>query len=653
MNGFIHFSMKNVAAVIIIIVLLLGGGLYSASTLKVENMPDISIPWVIVTASYPAPPQDVMDEVTKPIEDKIANVEGIDSLTSTSSDSMSMITVQFKQNTDIDKKKQEIEALLQDVSLPNTATRPKASTIGFSSIPAMYLAVYAGDGMSQTELDKLYEDTIEPGFKSIKGADHIDSVGVRETTIDIQLDVDALSVYGLTPAQVSASIRAALSDGAIGAVEFDGDAKMARVTGDLNSLYALQHLEMDSPKGQTLLLNDISEIRAISEFDFIARLDGQPAIGINLYKTSGANAVEFSDDANAWIAKLGQTMPNIKFKTVYDSADVVRESISGLLREGIVGALLASLMILVFLRNVRMTLIVLVSIPLSVLITLILMSYFGITLNIMSLGGMFIAVGRIVDDSIVVIENTYSSLQKAQERSESVILLATRQVAMAITSSTLATVAVFAPIGLLSGMIGEFFRPFAVTVACSLMASLLVALTVIPMMAKLLVLRSGKIKHHDEKRKDRITAMYERALSWCLSHRIKTLLVSGLLFIVTVVATIPTLAIEFFPADGVDRKMNFTLKLPYGTSLESTDLQAKQIEALLSEAKDDAGEPLFTFVESLVGYGGDGNDKQVVYRAQFYTAVNENADPEPIKKRYVDLISAQLPQGSEFKSDSL
>ncbi|GAA3409336.1 efflux RND transporter permease subunit [Paenibacillus hodogayensis] len=649
MNGFIKFSMKNVAAVIIIIILLFSGGMYSASKLKVENMPNISIPWIIITSSYPAPPKDVMDKVTKPIEDKIANVEGINTLQSTSSDSMAMITIEFKQNTNIDKKKQEIEDLLQDVGLPETATRPKASTVGFSSIPAMYLAAYADEGMSQSELDKIYKDTIEPGFKSIRGVDHVDSVGVREMTMDIQLNVDAMTVYGFTPAQVSGAIRTALSDGAIGAVEFDGNARMARVSGDMNSLYALQNLELVSPKGQTLLLKELSSIQAISEFDFIARLDGQPAIGVNLYKTSGANAVEFSDDARALIAKLAKSEPQVKFTTVYDGADVVRESISGLLREGIIGALLASLMILLFLRNIRMTLIVLVSIPLSVVMTLIMMHYLGITLNIMSLGGMFIAVGRIVDDSIVVIENTYTNLQKAQERNESVILLATRQVAMAITSSTLATVAVFAPIGLLSGMIGEFFRPFAVTVACSLMASLIVALTVIPMLAKLLVLKSGNIKHHDEHKRDRVTSFYEKALNWSLTHRIKTLVISGLLFVITVVATIPMLAIEFFPEDGVNRNMTFNMKLPYGTSLESTDLQAKKIEELLRETKDASGEPTFTYVEALVGYGGDGSDKQIPYRAQFYTAVNERTDPEPVKKRIIDLILADLPQGSEFK----
>jgi multidrug efflux pump subunit AcrB len=651
MKGIIGFSMKNVSAVIIAIALLFGGGIYAATTLKVENMPDVSFPIVMITTSYPAPPKDVMDEVTKPIEDKLANVEGLDLLSSTSSDNMSMIIAQFEQSVDVDEKKQEIDSLLQDVRLPGTAARPKAATFGFASIPAMYLAVYAGDGMSQTELDKLYKDEIGPGFESIKGVDHIDSVGERETSVDIQLSADTLSSYGLTPSQVSGAIKSALSNGAIGSVEFDGNAKMARVTGDLDSLYSLENLEIASPKGQTLLLKELAQIKAVSESEFIARIDGKPAVGIHLYKTSDANAVDFSDAANELIAKWEQQLPNVTFKKVYDSADDVRESISGLLKEGIIGAVLASLMILLFLRNVRMTLIVLVSIPLSVLITLLLMSYFGITLNIMSLGGMFIAIGRIVDDSIVVIENTFTNLQKAQERNESVILNATRQVAMAITSSTLATVGVFAPIGMVSGIVGGFFRPFAVTVACALLASLLVALTVIPMMAKLLVLRSGKIGHHDENAKSKLTTLYERALTWSLSHRIKTLLVSGLLFVVTVAVTVPMLKVAFIPDSSAERQMSYTIKLPYETSLESTNQQTSQIESMLREAKDASGEPLFTFVESLVGYNND--DEQVAYIAQIYTEVNANAEPDQVKKQFGDMILAGLPSGSEVTPGSL
>ncbi|MCS7458976.1 efflux RND transporter permease subunit [Paenibacillus doosanensis] len=651
MNKLTSFSMKNVAAVFIIIALLMGGGLYAASTLKVENMPDVSFPVVLISTTYPGPPTDVMEQITKPLEDKVANIEDLDSLTSTSSDNVSTIIVQFKQDVDTDKKKQDIESLVQEVNLPSTAERPKVSTFGFASIPAYYLAIYADNGMSQTELDQLYEDQIKPGFESMQGIDHVDSIGSRETTMDIQLNADALNSYGLTPAQVTASIRSALSSGPIGSVDFDGNTKMARVTGDLDSLYNLEQMELQTASGGTITLKEIAVIKAVTDSEFNARLDGKPAIGIHLYKTKSANAVNFSDDADKLIEGWQQSMPGVTFKAIYNSADEVNESVHGMLKEGISGALLASLMILLFLRNARMTLIVLVSIPLSILITLLMMSQLHITLNIMTLGGMFIAVGRVVDDSIVVIENIYSALQKAQERNESVIKLATKQVAMAITSSTLATVGVFAPIGLVSGIAGEFFRPFAITLACALLASLLVALTVIPMMAKLLVLKGGRIKHHDESHRGRLQAWYERVLKWCLNHRIKTLLVSGLLLVVTLATVVPNLAVSFIPEGSSERQMYFSIKLPYETSIESTDEQTKQIEAMLRDAKDGSGQPLFTYVEALVGYGGKTD--QVAYQSEVYTEVNETADPDQVRDQYKKLILDELPKGSEVTPKTL
>jgi multidrug efflux pump subunit AcrB len=442
-----------------------------------------------------------------------------------------------------------------------------------------------------------------------------------------------------------------MANGSVGVVKFEGNAQIARVKGELSSLYELEHLEIAAPGGQTLLLKDLAEIVAVNDSNFIARMDGMPAIGIHLYKSSGMNAVEFSNATKALIERWEADIPGITFNNVYDSADEVRESISGLLREGMFGIVLASLMILLFLKNIRMTLIVIVSIPLSILITLIFMNSMNITLNIMSLGGMFIAVGRVVDDSIVVIESIYANLQKAQKRNESVILMAVRQVAMAITSSTLVTVGVFLPIAFVTGIIGGFFRPFAVTVACALLASLLVSLTVIPMMAKLMVLKDKKGGHSEEHQEGKTIKLYEKILVWSLNNRFKTLLFSGLLLIMTVVITVPSLPKTFMPDGEPDPQMNFTIKLPYETSFDTTDLQAKQIESLMREAKDESGEPLFTFVEALVGY--NSSEDRYPYIVEIITEANANADSEAVKERYTNLIAAQLPQGSEVLPGSL
>ncbi|MEC0229012.1 efflux RND transporter permease subunit [Paenibacillus alba] len=653
MNRLTHFSMKNVSALFIIMIMLFVGGLYSATQLKVENMPNVSFPVVAVTTTYTGAPKDVMDEITDPIEEKLANLEDLDSMQSTSSDNFSMVIIMFKQNVDVDKKKQAVQDMLAEVKLPATAGAPKASTFGAASFPSNYLVAYANDGVSQTELDKSFKDKIKPGLEGIKGIDHMDVIGARSTSLDIELDASALDVYGLSPGMVSNAITSAAAASPIGSVEISGNNKMTRVTGNLSSLFNLEQVEITTPKGDIVLLNQVAKVKAITESDFNGRLDGKPAIGMILYKAGSANAVEFSGSIEKMIGEWEHTLPNITFKNTYNSADQIKESIAGLVREGIVGAILASLMILIFLRNVRMTLIVLVSIPLSILITLLLMSQLGLTLNTMTLGGIFIAVGRVVDDSIVVIENIYASLEKAQERKESVIALATKQVSMAITSSTLATVGVFAPLALVTGVIGGFFRPFALTIACALLSSLIVALTVIPMLSKLLVLRSKPGKgHHDENKPTRLTTFYEKVLTWSLTNRIKTLLISLLLLVVTVAGTVPFLSVAFLPAAAPSTTLYFQLKLPYATSFEATDAKTKEIETFFLGAKDSTGEPVFKFVEGLVGYAGK-DDERTPYASQIFVQLNDKVDPTLVTAEMKAYILSELPNGSEVESKSM
>ncbi|MCY9664167.1 efflux RND transporter permease subunit [Paenibacillus alginolyticus] len=653
MNRLTQFSMKNVSALFIIMIMLFVGGFYSSTQLKVENMPNVSFPVVAVTTTYTGAPKDVMDEITAPIEEKLANIEDLDSMSSTSSDNFSTIIIMFKQNVDIDKKKQAVQDMLAQVSLPATAGAPKASTFGAASFPSNYLVAYAKDGVSQTELDKSFKDKIKPGLEGIKGIDHMNVIGSRSTSLDIELDAAALDVYGLSPALVSNAINSAATKSPIGSVEISGNNKMTRVTGNLSSLYDLEQVEITTPKGDIVTLAQVSKVKAITESNFNGRLDGKPAIGMILYKAGSANAVDFSGSIEKQIHEWETTLPNITFKNTYDSADQIKTSIAGLVREGVVGAVLASLMILIFLRNIRMTLIVLVSIPLSILITLLLMSQLNLTLNTMTLGGIFIAVGRVVDDSIVVIENIYASLEKAQERKESVIALATKQVSMAITSSTLATVGVFAPLALVTGVVGGFFRPFALTIACALLSSLIVALTVIPMLAKLLVLRSKPGKgHHDESKPTKLTAFYEKALTWSLKNRIKTLLISGLLLVVTIAATVPFLSVSFLPSSKPSTTMYFQLKMPYATSFEATDAKTKEIEAVLLDTKDSNGEPVFKFVEALVGYAGK-DDERTPYASQIFVQVNDKVNPNQVKDQMKAYILSELPSGSEVVPKSM
>jgi multidrug efflux pump subunit AcrB len=657
MNKLTQFSMKNIAALFIIMLLLLVGGVYSTTTLKVESMPDITFPVVIVTAQYTAPPKDVLDQVTKPIEKAVAGLDGLKNLTSSSQDNFATIILELEQNKKPDDVKKDVESLVANVRLPQGAEKPKVLTAGFASEPVYYMAVYGQDGMNQTELDKVYKDTILPGFESIKGIDHVDSIGNQDSVLTIKLDAGAINNYGLTPLQVSGLIQASLISSPAGSVDFNGNTQMVRVKGQLDSIYNLDNLRISTPKGDTLLLKQIAKIEAISESKYNARLDGKPAIGVLLYKTKDANAVEFANIADKMMADWKNTLQGVSFHIVFNGATSIKDSVRGMVQEGGLGAVLASLMILLFLRNLRMTLIVLVSIPLSILITLLFMNPLGISLNIMTLGGLAIAVGRVVDDSIVVIENIYSQLQKAHDRNESVIKMATQQVSSAITSSTITTVGVFAPIATVSGVVGEVFRPFALTLVCALLSSLLVALTVIPMLAKIMVMKSSKIPHHDETKVGWMASRYKRALLWSLNNRIKTLLIAALTFVLSFVLIVPHLGMAFMPENESDKQMFYQIKMPRDTSFETMNAKSKEIEAMLREAKDAEGKPLFKYNESLVGYNFGTeisiNSDRYAYRTAMFTEVTAITDAKKTVKQYETEILNLLPKGSEVRGQVL
>lgn len=644
------FSMKNIAAVFLMMLLLFLGGIYSATSLKMESMPDISFPYVVIQTQYTAPPKDVLDQITKPIEKAVANIQGLNNMTSTSSDNFSFIVLELKQGVDVEDVKRDVEGLLQNVKLPSQAERPQVLTMGFASQPVYYLAVYGDNGMNQVELDRIYKDTILPAFNAIDGIDHVESIGNEEAVLSIELKANALLSYGLTPQSVSQMIRASLMSSPAGTVDIDGNTQMVRIAGAFDTIYGLEQMKLTAPTGDTLLLSQIAEVKAISESTFKARLNGKPAIGIHLYKTKDANTVEFAEEVDRLIAGWAKTLPNVKFYTFYNSAVDIQHSIDGMVKEGLLGALLASVMILLFLRNFRMTLIVLVSIPLSIFITLLVMSALGITLNIMTLGGMAIAVGRVVDDSIVVIENIYRQLTLRQERNEGVILFATRQVGNAITSSTITTVGVFGPIAFVTGILGEVFRPFAVTVVVAILSSLLVAVTVIPMLAKIMVLHQRALVH-TENQAGKMERLYQSMLTWTLKHRLKTLLITGVVFVVSVAGTIPFLPVSFMPESSADKKMYFDIVMPKETSFEMLDQKMKELEGLMLEAKDEAGEPLFPVVESLIGYSF-GEDR-INYRSMIFAEVSEITDARAALKEWEQRLLYELPKESEVSGTML
>jgi HAE1 family hydrophobic/amphiphilic exporter-1 len=336
-------------------------------------------------------------------------------------------------------------------------------------------------------------------------------------------------------------------------------------------------------KTETVKLGDIATItESAADNTLITRTNGQPSVNIEIIKNPDANVVEVADQVKAKVDELSKANPDVKIQLLFDQSRGVKASIYSMIREGLLGALFAAVVILLFLRNFRTTLISIISIPVSVLTTLILLHQADITLNVMTLGGMAVAIGRVVDDSIVVIENIYRHLMKNPQRDVSIIELATGEVASAITSSTMTTVAVFLPLGFVSGIIGKVFYPFALTVAIALLCSLLVAVTLVPVMAKLMLLRGTKLRVKE--RKNRLGTAYRNALNWALNHRILVMSVATVLLLGSL-ALVPLVGTSFLPADK-DKAIQINLKMPSGTDLAKTDQVTKSIEEKVKAHKE-------------------------------------------------------------------
>jgi len=638
MNRLTQISLKNSAAVLILSMILILGGVYSATTLRVESMPDITFPYLVVSATYPASPSDVLDQVTKPIEKTIAGMDGVRNVVSYSTDNFAQVVVELDQDQNPEQFKTDAESALAAAGLPPSADL-RVFTEGFSTIPVYYMSIVADESVTGEELNRIYKEQIEPDLLALDGIDHLEAVGAREAVVSIRLDAEALQEHGLTPGQVAQYIRASMAASPAGFITADGGTRMVRVTGSLDSLQELRSMKLMTPMG-LIRLDELGSVEEILSSEQISRLNERPSISVHLYKTKEANQVRFSEAVNELIDRWNGRDIGVTLHTLFDDAQEIKHSISGMVREGLLGALLASLMILLFLRNTRMTLIVIVSIPLSILTSLVMMSWLDISLNIMTLGGLVISIGRVVDDSIVVIENIYAQLVKAQERKESVIKLAVKQVASAISSSTFTTVGVFVPIAFVSGIVGEVFVPFALTLVCALLASLAVALTVIPVLAKIMVLNSRRLKHHDG-RPGAFVLAYRKTLVWSLKHWVLTLTMAVVLLAGSVAAAL-TLPVSFMPASESNRNMLLYVELPKGTPLEETDRTAKEIERVLQNAENENGGRQFELVQTMVGFSF--SDEPAPERISFLALVSEGNDAKQVLKQTRERLETMLPE---------
>ena len=498
MNWLSRAAVNRRSVTILLASALFAAGVLAWGSLKQELLPDVSFPVATVIAPYPgAAADEVAGKVVEPIERAVESLPGIDQVNSTSANSIGFIIAQFDYGTDVDASVAAMEKAIAGLSLP-ASVDPQVRQLNINASPVV-IASISSSSASLTDLGDVAGNVVVPSLQSISGVANVEVTGGLSDQVTVTLDPASLARYGVGVQQISAALGASNVTFPAGQLPSGTEAIPVTVVGEITSAAELRNIvvgldpQAAAPSPVTLGQVASVETRQVATTGY-GRINGTEALGLSVSKTVSANTVEVSAAVEKALDEIAATSDiDLTIDVVSDQAVFILDSRDGLLREGGLGAIFAVLTIFLFLFSLRSTIVAAISIPLSLLIALVLMQLTGITINIMTLGGMAVAVGRVVDDSIVVLENIYRHRALGEDRLTAA-LRGPSEVAGAITSSTLTTVAVFLPLGFAGGLVSQFFLPFALTVTFALLASLVVALTVIPVLAFFLVrVPSGEV----------------------------------------------------------------------------------------------------------------------------------------------------------------
>ncbi|MFW6639189.1 efflux RND transporter permease subunit [Nocardiopsis algeriensis] len=608
MNRLAVMSLKNRALVLLITLAVLFFGSLAATSAKRELFPDISLPMVMVTGTYQgASPQVVQNQVAEPLEQAVQGVAGVSGITSTSSSGMAQVMVEFDYGSDQDDLVRKTQIAIDQVSgmLPEDVD---TSVMSFSvdSMPVLMLAAGTDSGDDQSMVEPLSTHLI-PEIESVDGVRMASITGARDVDVVVTPDKDELADAGLTSQDVTQALQ---SSGLLvpgGDVDSDGRSLNVTTGQQYTSIEQIEEIwlqpsaqggaaaavpGMPAAPSEPVQLSEVASVEAVQDpATTLARVNGDPSIGIIVMKTPDGNTVEVAEAVKAAVDEQSELLDGIELTVVFDQSPYINESILAMAEEGGMGLIAAVLVILVFLLSIRSTLVTAVSIPVSVLMAFLGMQLFDFSLNMLTLAAITISIGRVVDDSIVVLENIRRHMDYGKERMEAV-KTGVREVAGAVVSSTLATIAVFLPMAFVGGMVGELFMPFAVTASLALAASLIVSITIIPVLCYWF-LRPREVgdaspeeirREQDEReRKSWLQRAYLPIIRWITTKRrvatITTLVVSAALLAGTVVMA------GFLKTDWLgqteENSYAITQELAPDTSLEQADAEAAKVEEVI------------------------------------------------------------------------
>ncbi|MDJ0333826.1 efflux RND transporter permease subunit [Salinibacterium sp. G-O1] len=593
MHLFSVFSLRNRALIALVTIVIGVFGGISLTSLKQELIPSLSLPQIFIITTYPGAAPAVVDkDVSTPIEAAIQGVAGLESSRSTSSANVSSVTASFTYGTNIATAEQKVQLAINRLSNLPDAAQTQVLTFNFSDLPVIQIAV--SSDMNPDDLSAKLENSTIVDLKKLNDVSDVSLLGSTAKRVVITPNQDELFARGLS----NQALRDALDANGVllpaGQITEDDKTLTVQAGSRLSTVEQIAALPLlGGNTGGVVTMTDVATVELRDDpVTGISRVNGEPALTIAITKTPAGNTVAVSQDVRDLIPELEKSLgQNTKFTTAFDQAPFIEESINSLATEGLLGLVFAVLVILLFLLSVRSTLVTAISIPASVLITFIGMQASGYSLNIITLGALTISIGRVVDDSIVVIENIKRHIGLGEEKLPA-ILAAVKEVAGAITASTATTIAVFLPLALVGDITGELFRPFALTVTIALAASLFVSLTIVPVLAYWFLGNKQPSKHAGSmpvggqpsdlaEAPNRLQRGYLPVLNFTLKRPVAVILAAVLLLGGTV-ALLPFMKTNFI-GDSGQNTLTVSQTLPLGASLQAKDDAAMKVESALAD----------------------------------------------------------------------
>ncbi|MDQ0187409.1 efflux RND transporter permease subunit [Cytobacillus sp. FSL W7-1323] len=593
MKGIVNFVLKNKLAVWLLTIIITVSGVYSTTQMKTETIPDISIPFLMVNGVYPgATPEQVMEEVSVPIEQAVEGLDDVNAVYSNSSANVGSIQVEYKYGVDMDDKKVELERAIANLNLPEDVEEPTVTSISMNMMPVVALSI------SSTEEDivgltELVEDVILPDIEKIEGVASATMTGQHIEQVEFTWDEEELAKFELNQDDVKELIQASDMALSLGLFDFEEAEEAVSVDGKVTTVDELKEMMIpvtptaDHPQ-PFVELSELAQIEQVGKVESVSRTNGENAIAIQIVKGQQDNTVDVVNRVKDYVEEETEKYDGLAIDISLDQGEPIEKSVSTMVEKALFGGLIAVLIILLFLRDFKSTIISIVSIPVSIFMAFLVLNWLDITLNIMTLGAVTVAIGRVIDDSIVVVENIYRRLHLKEEKlnGRALVREATIEMFKPILSSTLVTVAVFAPLIFVGGMVGELFVPFALTMTFALGASLIVAITIVPALSHFLFKKKlyGKKEESNHKEVGKLALWYKGILSKALNHKIITSAIAILLLAGSLALT-PLIGFSFLGSEE-EKVMYLTYTPETGEKMDITEENISEVEEELLKRDD-------------------------------------------------------------------